>query len=170
MTLTRTNADSPSASLAWKGRRNRSRKDLERSLFLSYLKAATAVPELLHHPPLPSFCFFRNSSKCLLNQFSMQEQQSAALSVPLDAFLLTGKADRILLESFSGTQHGTAWSCEETCPRVHKGLRGLPRAGHKHRGLPATPFITLMPFNPLNFSLPQTKSILVTFKRISCVC
>lgn len=31
----------------------------------SFKAAAAAVPELLRHPPLPGFCFFRNGSKCL---------------------------------------------------------------------------------------------------------
>lgn len=52
---------------------------------------------------------------------------------------------------------------EKTCPRVHKALMGLPATYHL-----SSP---LCHFNPLNSSLPQTKSIFFFFKkRISCVC
>lgn len=88
------------------------------------------------------------------------------------AFLPTREADPILFQSFSGIQRGTAFSCEETCPRAHKGLMDLPRASQKYRGLTATYHLSspLCQSNPLNSSVPHTASILVIFKRISCIC
>lgn len=87
------------------------------------------------------------------------------------AFLPTGKAGSILSRSVSGISVAPAFTCEETCPRAHEGLMGLPRTGHKHRGLPAIYHLSspLCQSNPLNSSLPQTASILVILKRISYI-
>lgn len=120
-------------------------------------------------PACASSGMVQNVSKvnCLCTENSQQFFQCF-----WSAFLPTRKADGILFQSFGGIPRGTAFSCEETCPRAHKGLMGLPRAGHKHRGLPAVYHRSspLCQSSPLNSSLPQTASISVIFKRISCIC
>lgn len=113
-------------------------------------------------PASASSGMVQNVSKvnCLCSNDSHQ------LSVALDAFLSVGK---VAGSSWSPSVEHSLALCVAVKRLVqgytNKGLMGLPRSGHKHRGLPATYHLSspLCQFNPHNFSLPQTKSIFFFF-------
>lgn len=144
----------------WLGEEGETQKQVTPgALFLSYLLLQSLNCSIIHlSPASASSGMVQNVSElsCLCSNDSQQPFQ--CLWMPF-CWL-----ERLTGYSSNSPQCDTTWSCEETCPRVHKGLMGLPRAGHKQR-LASYTFHHPYPVQPPQLFPSPDKKYLSYFKK-----